>query len=153
MVVLLGQDRSTNECQIDGRTNETAFCKFKQLFEFQAASIVPRCGSLVNSPEVQVGHEGSFDHRAWPQAASVKTRCCYDFIADRPAADSNRPSTRRNGRPSPEDGAVQLLVRAGRGFCITIRELNDALLWFTIEGLPGKTVVQVWLWTFGSPEV
>jgi hypothetical protein len=43
-------------------------------------------------------------------------------------------------------------VRAGHGFCITIRELNEALLWLTIEGLPGKIEVQAWLSAFGLPE-
>jgi hypothetical protein len=40
-------------------------------------------------------------------------------------------------------------VRPLRGFCLTVRELNDALLWFTIEGSPGKMEVQVWLSAFG----
>lgn len=40
-------------------------------------------------------------------------------------------------------------VRPLRGFCVTVRELNDALLWFTIEGSPGKIEVQAWLSAFG----
>ncbi|MGB9463727.1 MAG: SRPBCC domain-containing protein [Candidatus Acidiferrum sp.] len=39
-------------------------------------------------------------------------------------------------------------VRDQRGFCLTIRELNDALLWFTIEGSPGKIEVQAWFSAF-----
>jgi len=35
--------------------------------------------------------------------------------------------------------------------CLTVRELNDALLLFTIEGSPGKMEVQVWLSAFGLP--
>jgi hypothetical protein len=40
-------------------------------------------------------------------------------------------------------------VRQLRGFCLTVRQLNDALLWFTIEGVPGKIEVQAWLSAFG----
>jgi len=40
-------------------------------------------------------------------------------------------------------------VRPLRGFCVTVEELNDALLWFTIEGAPGQIEVQVWLSAFG----
>jgi uncharacterized protein YndB with AHSA1/START domain len=43
-------------------------------------------------------------------------------------------------------------IRPMRGFCVSVRELNDALLWFTIEGAPGKIEVQVWLSAFGLPQ-
>jgi uncharacterized protein YndB with AHSA1/START domain len=42
-------------------------------------------------------------------------------------------------------------VQEPRGFCLTVRELNDALLWITIEGPPDKIEVQVWLSTFSMP--
>jgi hypothetical protein len=46
-------------------------------------------------------------------------------------------------------------IRPSRGFCVSVRELNDALLWFTMEGAPGKIEVQVWLSAFGlaQPEL
>jgi hypothetical protein len=40
-------------------------------------------------------------------------------------------------------------VHAPRGFCISVREMNDALLWLTIEGAPGNIEVQWWLSAFG----
>ncbi len=43
-------------------------------------------------------------------------------------------------------------VQAGRGFCVTVKELKDALLWFTIEGRAPKLEVAVWLSAFGLPE-
>jgi hypothetical protein len=43
-------------------------------------------------------------------------------------------------------------IRPLRGFCVSVRELNDALLWFTIEGAPGKIEVQAWLSAFGLPQ-
>ncbi|HEY6263397.1 MAG TPA: hypothetical protein VIW93_01225 [Candidatus Acidoferrum sp.] len=32
-----------------------------------------------------------------------------------------------------------------------MRELNDALMWVTIEGAPGKIEVQIWLSAFNIP--
>lgn len=43
-------------------------------------------------------------------------------------------------------------VRELRGFCVSVRELNDSLLWLTIEGVPGKIEAQVWLSAFGVEE-
>jgi hypothetical protein len=43
-------------------------------------------------------------------------------------------------------------IRPLRGFCVSVRELNDALLWFTIEGSPGKIEVQAWLSAFSLPQ-
>jgi hypothetical protein len=48
-------------------------------------------------------------------------------------------------------GRVQF-VRELRGFCVSVRELNDALPWVTIEGAPGKIEVQIWLSTFNLPQ-
>jgi uncharacterized protein YndB with AHSA1/START domain len=48
-------------------------------------------------------------------------------------------------------GRVQF-VRALRGFCVSVRELNDALFWLTIEGAPGKIEVQIWLSSFSLPQ-
>jgi uncharacterized protein YndB with AHSA1/START domain len=45
-------------------------------------------------------------------------------------------------------GRVEFL-RENRGFCLSVRELNDALLWLTIEGVAGSIEVQVWLSAFG----
>jgi len=47
-------------------------------------------------------------------------------------------------------GTVEF-VCAGRGFCLTVREMMDALLWLTIEGVPGNIEVQAWLSAFGLP--
>jgi uncharacterized protein YndB with AHSA1/START domain len=46
-------------------------------------------------------------------------------------------------------------VRAQRGFCVSVREMNDALLWLTIEGVSGKIEAQLWLSAFclGQTEV
>jgi hypothetical protein len=43
-------------------------------------------------------------------------------------------------------------IRPLRGFCVSVRELNDALFWLTIEGVRGKIEAQVWLSAFGLPQ-
>lgn len=48
-------------------------------------------------------------------------------------------------------GRVEFL-RELRGFCLSVRELNDALLWLTIEGAGEELDVQLWLSTFDSPQ-
>jgi hypothetical protein len=45
-------------------------------------------------------------------------------------------------------GVVEF-IRVDRGFCVTLEELNKALLWFSIEGTAPKIEVQVWLSAFG----
>jgi glycosyltransferase A (GT-A) superfamily protein (DUF2064 family) len=40
-------------------------------------------------------------------------------------------------------------IRPDRGFCVAVKELNDVLLWFTIEGAADTIEVQVWLSAFG----
>jgi uncharacterized protein YndB with AHSA1/START domain len=46
------------------------------------------------------------------------------------------------------EGRVEF-VRPPRGFCLSVRHLNDALLWLTIEGIPGEHEVQLWLSSYG----
>jgi uncharacterized protein YndB with AHSA1/START domain len=48
-------------------------------------------------------------------------------------------------------GRVEFL-KPLRGFCISIHELSDALLWVTIEGSPGKIDAQIWLSAFNVAE-
>jgi hypothetical protein len=43
-------------------------------------------------------------------------------------------------------------VQPPRGFCVTVREMKDSLVWLTIEGAPGKTEVQLWLSAFGMEQ-
>jgi uncharacterized protein YndB with AHSA1/START domain len=48
-------------------------------------------------------------------------------------------------------GKVEFL-KPLRGFCISIRELNDALFWLTIEGASDKIDAQIWLSAFNVAE-
>lgn len=49
------------------------------------------------------------------------------------------------------EGVVEF-VRPPRGFCVSIRQLNDALLWLTIEGAPGQHEAQLWLSGYNLPQ-
>jgi len=49
------------------------------------------------------------------------------------------------------EGQVEF-VQPPRGFCLSVRHLNDALFWVTIEGIPGEHEVQLWLSTYGVPQ-
>jgi len=49
------------------------------------------------------------------------------------------------------EGRVEF-VRPPRGFCISVRELNDALLWLTIEGSGAEHEVQLWFSAYGVPQ-
>ena len=46
------------------------------------------------------------------------------------------------------EGQVEF-VKPPRGFCVSVRHLNDALLWLTIEGSGAEHDVQLWLSTYG----
>jgi len=48
------------------------------------------------------------------------------------------------------EGRVEF-VQPPRGFCLSVRHLNDALLWLTIEGIAGEHDVQLWLSTYNLP--
>lgn len=49
------------------------------------------------------------------------------------------------------EGRVEF-VRPPRGFCLSVRQLNDALLWLTIEGIAGQHDVQLWLSAYNLPQ-
>jgi uncharacterized protein YndB with AHSA1/START domain len=49
------------------------------------------------------------------------------------------------------EGRVEF-VRPPRGFCIGVRELNDALFWLTIEGSGPEHEIQLWLSSYGVPQ-
>jgi len=67
------------------------------------------------------------------------------------ALHEGRPYSLENFRKERFTGSVEFL-RPLRGFCLSVRELNDALLWFTIEGAPGQIEVQAWLSAFRLPQ-
>jgi len=70
------------------------------------------------------------------------------------ALDQLREGQRYSLRAATGDafsGHVEF-VRPPRGFCITVENLNNALLWLGIEGSAGKHEVQLWLSAYGLPD-
>jgi hypothetical protein len=65
--------------------------------------------------------------------------------------DEGKPFDLRTCGGQAWAGLVEF-VRAGRGFCLSVRELNQALLWVTIEGAGEALLAQIWLSAFGLPE-
>lgn len=49
------------------------------------------------------------------------------------------------------EGRVEF-VRPPRGFCLTVRHLNDALYWVSIEGVAGEHEGQIWLSSYSLPQ-
>ncbi len=49
------------------------------------------------------------------------------------------------------EGKVEF-VRPPRGFCLSVENLNNALLWVEIFGEAGKVDTTLWLYTYGLPE-
>lgn len=103
-------------------------------------------------------HHGVARQVAWPRVKVSQTREeAYAklvqagglFAADaRVALHAGADYALRPVTGESFSGRVEFLVEP-RGFCVTVREMNDALLWLTIEGVTGSTQVQLWLSVFG----
>jgi uncharacterized protein YndB with AHSA1/START domain len=105
-------------------------------------------------------HRGAARQVAWPR---LKVSCSREdayqkLLAAGALFSQDVQSVLKPGEPyslattngDSFSGRVEF-VRETRGFCLTVRELNDALLWLTIEGTPGKIEVQAWLSAFSVP--
>ena len=103
-------------------------------------------------------HRGEERRVAWPrQKTALSRQDAYaqllqtgNFFAQNPSAvlREGREYSLKTFSGDTFSGHVEF-VRPLRGFCVTVHELNDALLWFTIEGTPGAIEVQAWLSSFG----
>ena len=116
---------------------------------------------LVNLRHYLERHAGVPRQVAWPRKRVAVTRAeAYARVA---GADglltSGAPTLLLSGSPYEAStawgdrytGRLEFVV-ATRGFCVTVKELNDALLWLTIEGVPGEHEVQLWLSAYGVPQ-
>ena len=82
-------------------------------------------------------------YHAWADAN--RWRALLTRLATRVAA--RRTDALKTTTGDSFSGRVEF-VREPRGFCLTVRELNDALLWLTIAGRRGQIEVQAWLSAF-----
>jgi uncharacterized protein YndB with AHSA1/START domain len=62
-----------------------------------------------------------------------------------------RPYSLRAATNESWSGRVEFIV-PGRGFCVTVKSLNDALAWLTIEGAGPEHDAQFWFSTYGLPQ-
>lgn len=116
---------------------------------------------LVNLRHYLERHAGVPRVVAWPRLKVTGSReDAYERLmgADGLFPESATKKLREGGRYSARaasgeqfSGRVEF-VRPPRGFCVTVENLNEALLWLTIEGSPGKHEVQLWLSTYGVPQ-
>lgn len=67
------------------------------------------------------------------------------------AGDFFALTTPLGGSSEKWTGTVEF-IRKDRGFCLSVRELNNALFWLTIEGAPGEIESQIWLSAFSVSE-
>jgi uncharacterized protein YndB with AHSA1/START domain len=116
---------------------------------------------LVNLRHYLERHAGTPRLVAWPRKkVAVSREQAYERIAganglfpsgspvrERPDA----PYTGRTAWGESYSGRVEFVV-APRGFCVTVKELNDALLWLAIEGAPGQHEAQLWLSAYSVPQ-
>lgn len=111
---------------------------------------------LVNLRHYLERHAGTPRRVAWPRQ---KTELSREEAYRRLAAAGG---LFREGTGGLKDGAEYMLetatgesfegrvqfVRPPRGFCLTVRHLNDALFLLTIEGIAGQHEAQIWLSTY-----
>ena len=106
-------------------------------------------------------HPGQERNVAWPRVSTTLSReeayrkviAANGIFAEDPRSKlvPEKSYSLKTTTNETYSGNVEF-VWENRGFCVTVRELNDALLWLTIEGSPGKVEVQIWLSAFGVPE-
>jgi len=115
-------------------------------------------GFMLRSLQVALGrHRGIPRQVAWPRLKVALSReAAYQKLLSAGALFTHdlssmlKPGEKYSvSTPAGESysGRVEFL-REHRGFCLTVHEMNDALLWLTIEGAPESVEVQVWLSAF-----
>ncbi len=116
---------------------------------------------LVNLRHYLERHSGTPRVVAWPRKKVAVTREeAYERIAGPTglfhgaSATRERPGAAYAARTAWNEsysGRVEFVVPP-RGFCVSVQELNDALLWLTIEGVAGQHEAQLWLSAYGVPQ-
>ncbi len=113
------------------------------------------------APPGGIPHRGAARRVAWPrQKISISREQAYQrlveskgLFAEGSIAGSRAGQSYRLRAVTGEEfsGRVEFNIPP-RGFCVTVEQMNDALLWLTIEGAPGKHEAQLWLSAFGVPQ-
>jgi len=106
---------------------------------------------LLNLQAALERHRGVNRQVAWPRVKTSMTReeAYQRLLRPGTVLAADVKSALKEGQDYPLQtpagetlsGRVEF-VREQRGFCVTVRELKNALLLFTIEGSPGNIEVQ-----------
>jgi hypothetical protein len=112
---------------------------------------------LVNLRHYLVRHAGNPRLVAWPRHKVEMTRAAvYEkltaagglFIEGAQILSAGQPYSLRTATNESWSGRAEFIV-PGRGFCVTVKSLNDALAWLTIEGAGHEHDAQFWFSTYG----
>lgn len=105
-------------------------------------------------------HSGRPRLVAWPRRKVEMTRASvYEklagpgglFVEGALNLSAGQPYSLRTATNESWSGRVEFIV-PGRGFCVTVKSLNDALAWLTIEGAGPEHDAQFWFSTYGLPQ-
>lgn len=115
---------------------------------------------LVNLRHYLERHAGTARAVAWPRQKTDMARSAiyerlagYGGIFADGATKNLREGARYSLRTSTGEawsGEVKF-VRAPRGFCVSVDQMKDALMWLAIEGAKAPHDVQLWFSTYGLP--
>jgi len=105
-------------------------------------------------------HPGVPRQVAWPRQPTTLTRSeTYAKLLSRGALFQEELSSLAPGkayRLTTPDGETWTgtthFVSEGRGYCLSIEQLNNAIFWLSIEGASRAIEAQIWLSAFGLPE-
>ena len=115
---------------------------------------------LLNLRHYLERHAGRPRLVAWPRRKVEMTRAAvYEklaapgglFVEGVQNLSAGQPYSRRTATNESWSGRAEFIV-PGRGFCVTVESLNDALAWLTIEGAGPELDVQFWFSTYGLPQ-
>ena len=105
-------------------------------------------------------HAGQTRFVAWPRHTTGFSRAdTYHRLLAAGALFREGAAQLRDGQPfalttstgAHWTGSVHF-TSENRGFCLSVNELNNALLLLTIEGAPDKIEAQLWLSAYDVPE-
>jgi len=115
---------------------------------------------LTNLRHYLARHSGQPRQVAWPRHKVEMPRAAvYEklagsggiFVEGVQNLKPGSPYALRTGTAESWSGRTEFIV-PGRGFCVTVASLNDALAWLTIEGGGPEHDAQLWFSTYNVPQ-
>lgn len=116
---------------------------------------------LFNLREYLERHAGQARLVAWPRVqVEMEREMIYEKLAGAGGifAEGALGRLREGGKYSLRTSTGEVwtgrvaFIMPPRGFCVTIEAMNDALVWFAIEGAGATYEAQLWFSTYGVPQ-